>query len=149
MSKALFLSVRPNFAELILAGTKTVEVRRVVPRAAKPGSLVLIYASSPEKALWGICFIENVSIGRPETIWRKLGKSTGLKKRDFLAYLLGADKAVALHVSKPIEFARPIPLSEIRSVWNQFQPPQSFSYVALSKVEQLAGAAGAFAGAPG
>jgi predicted transcriptional regulator len=142
MSKALFLSVRPNFAELILSGAKTVEVRRVVPRGAQPGSLVLIYASSPEKALWGICFIDNVSTGRPETIWRKLGNRTGLRKREFLAYLGGAEKAVALHVSKPVVFSRPIPLSEIRKTWRAFQPPQSFSYVALSKVEELASVGG-------
>ena len=78
MSKALFLSVRPTFAQLILSGSKTVEVRRVVPRSVQPGSLVLVYASSPEKALWGICFVEKISTGRPETIWRKLGKATGL-----------------------------------------------------------------------
>lgn len=138
MSKAIFLSVRPNFAELILSGTKTVEVRRVVPRGAQPGSLVLIYASSPEKALLGICFIERVSTGRPETIWRKSGGLTGLRKKDFLSYLGGADKAVALHISKPVVFSRPIPLSEIRQAWQAFQPPQSFSYISLSKVEELA-----------
>lgn len=135
---ALFLSLRPNFAELILTGKKTVEVRRSVPRSVQPGTLVLIYASTPEKALWGLCFLDEVSTGRPETIWRKTGPRTALRKRDFLTYLEGAETAVALHVSKPIQFSRPIPLSEIRGAWESFQPPQSFSYVPIPRLDALA-----------
>lgn len=134
---ALFLSLRPLFAELILSGRKTVEVRRIVPRSARPGTLVLIYASTPEKALWGLCFLDDVTTGRPETIWRKMGAKTGLRKREFLSYLEGAETAVALQVSKPIQFKRPIPLSEIRAAWDSFHPPQSFSYVSMLRLSAL------------
>ena len=135
---ALFLSLRPVFADLILSGRKTVEVRRVIPRGAKYGSLILLYAAAPEKALWGLCFLDGVSVGAPETIWRKSGSGTGLRKRDFLAYLEGSKRAVALHVSKPVPFSRPIPLAEIRGAWHSFQPPQGFAYIAVPDIENLA-----------
>lgn len=135
---ALLLSIRPRFAQLILSGQKTIEVRRVAPRNVEPGKLILIYASGPERALWGMCFLDGVSIGQPETIWRKLGKETGLRKKDFVDYLQGAKVAVALHVAKPVAFSRPIPLEEIRGKWSAFQPPQSFSYVPLPALIELA-----------
>jgi predicted transcriptional regulator len=138
VTSALFLSLRPNFAELILGGTKTVEVRRVIPRTAAPGSLILLYASSPERALLGMCFLDEIRAARPETIWRRSGDQTGLKKKEFMDYLEGVDKGVALHVSRPIRFARPIPLAEIRESWDGFRPPQSFSYVGVPEVVALA-----------
>jgi predicted transcriptional regulator len=135
---ALFLSLRPVFAQLILSGQKTVEVRRVVPRSVQRGSMVLLYESTPVKAWTGICFFDGISIGRPETIWRKLGGATGLAKREFIAYLDGREKAVALHVSRPVTFARPVPLAEIRDTWEAFHPPQSFLYLPVPDVTELA-----------
>ena len=43
-ARALVLSLKPRFAGAILAGTKTVEVRRVMPRITVP-TLALLYAS--------------------------------------------------------------------------------------------------------
>ena len=52
-SNAIVLSIRPQFADKILKGTKTVELRRVYPRRIGKGDRGLIYASSPVKSLVG------------------------------------------------------------------------------------------------
>lgn len=49
---ALFVSVKPRFAEKILAGEKSVELRRVRP-SVTPGTLVIFYASSPTREVVG------------------------------------------------------------------------------------------------
>ena len=46
-ARALVLSLKPRFAEAILSGTKTVEVRRVMPRITVP-TLALLYAYRSE-----------------------------------------------------------------------------------------------------
>ncbi len=50
--RSLLVSVKPVYARLILAGSKTVELRRVRPNAV-PGCQVLIYASSPTMEMVG------------------------------------------------------------------------------------------------
>lgn len=51
-ARALVLSPKPRFAEAILDGAKTVEVRRLMPRITVP-ALALLYASGSERALVG------------------------------------------------------------------------------------------------
>ena len=54
---------RPRFAEAILAGVKTVELRRTVPKIVVP-TLALLYATTPVRALLGTCIITDVrSVG--------------------------------------------------------------------------------------
>src|ERR1700730_5378670 len=67
-NRLMFLSIRPLFAELILQGVKRVELRRVRP-ATHPGTLVLLYASSPTMKLVGICEIESILESTPEDVW--------------------------------------------------------------------------------
>jgi predicted transcriptional regulator len=52
---AILISIRPVFVQRLLAGTKTVEFRRIRPKV-RVGQVVLIYACSPISAVvgWGI-----------------------------------------------------------------------------------------------
>jgi predicted transcriptional regulator len=51
-ARTLLLSLRPRFADAILAGAKTVELRRR-PINARPGTAILLYASRPMMAIVG------------------------------------------------------------------------------------------------
>ena len=48
----ILMSIKPKFAQLILQGKKTVEIRRTNIKATK-GDKVAIYASSPQKQIVG------------------------------------------------------------------------------------------------
>ena len=48
--RMVVLSLKPRFAEAILAGVKTVDVRRTEPKIVVP-TRALLYAASPVRAL--------------------------------------------------------------------------------------------------
>lgn len=134
--RVLFLSLRPKFAELLLGGSKTVELRRVAP-AIPPGAPVLLYAASPIKALVGICAVDCVSVASREQIWRTYGRSTGLSRADFRTYFDGASSAVAITLRDLRPLRAPIPLADLRERDSGFRPPQSFRYLDVAQVNAL------------
>jgi predicted transcriptional regulator len=127
-NNVLFLSLRPEYAELLLAGEKTVELRRIRPRAPI-GTDVLLYASSPRCELVGICSIGAIGQATPDDIWKLHGSNTGIGRTAFHSYFRGASQAVAITVKDPRRLESPISLSQLRAEWVNFQPPQSFRYV--------------------
>src|ERR1035437_3506082 len=82
---ALLISIRPRFAEMIFAGSKTVELRRVCPRISS-GDLALVYVSSPTKELQGAFEVGKVISATPSVLWRKIGKKSGITRAEFFAY---------------------------------------------------------------
>ena len=62
IGNALLLSIHPEYAEKIFDGTKRVELRRVRPRLQN-GDLVIVYVSSPVKAVCGAFRVDNVVAG--------------------------------------------------------------------------------------
>lgn len=131
--EALLLSIRPVFVERLLQGTKTVELRRVRPKVQE-GQSVLLYASSPEKALVGTAVVEAVTTDTPKAIWGRLEGRTGVSHEEFFAYFAGATRAVAIQVRDVLRFKARIPLSEMRRRWPWLRPPQSFCFVTLTGV---------------
>ena len=72
----MLLSVHPRFATAILAGSKTVEVRRQRV-AAPPGTPVLLYATAPTMALVGMARIASVQVASPQEVWSAASYSDG------------------------------------------------------------------------
>jgi predicted transcriptional regulator len=127
-SNVLFLSLRPEFAGLLLDGQKTVELRRIRPRAPV-GTLVFVYASSPQCELLGVCRVAAIGEASPSTIWNLHGTKTGIRRSDFRTYFQGTTKAVAITVTDPLRLECAISLVQLRAAWANFQPPQSFRYL--------------------
>lgn len=136
--RALFLSLRPCYAELLLAGEKTVELRRIRPRA-QPGTVVLVYATSPRCVLAGTCVVASIEAGTPDEIWDLHGAMAAVPHADFASYFAGSDRAVAITVRKPTRLPIEVPLRDLRDALRNFQPPQSFRYVSLKQAEALLG----------
>ncbi|WP_423916938.1 ASCH domain-containing protein [Candidatus Poriferisodalis sp.] len=99
-ARALVLSLKPRFAQAILAGTKTVEVRRVMPRITI-STLALLYASGSARALVGTCVVRSVARYSTDELWHLHGVDTALSKTEFDAYLEGRDCGVALLLECP------------------------------------------------
>lgn len=135
------MSIRPRFADLICKGSKTVELRRRSPRLS-PGDTVLLYVSSPVKALAASFVVEAMSEGDPETIWGEVEHQVGLNKPEFDAYFDGAETAVAIGVRDPVVFNNPVGLETLREMWKAFTAPQSYRYLdsdMVSAVSSLQG----------
>jgi predicted transcriptional regulator len=133
---ALFLSLRPRFAEMLLDGRKTVELRRVRP-TAEAGSVVLLYASSPDRALVGRAEIEEIEVDGLRAIWKRHGKATGLNREEYDAYFDGVDQAVAITLRGISRLAQPRPLDDLRRRLVGFRPPQSYRYLDSLQVASL------------
>ena len=127
-TRMIVLSLKPRFANAILSGGKTVELRRTEPRIRVP-TRALIYATTPVRALLGTCIVTTVTSDDLATLWQEYGSSTGLVHREFLHYFEGVDAGAALTLATSRRFREPIPLVDLRSRPRGFRPPQSLAYV--------------------
>lgn len=86
MPNILLLSIRPEYAAKIFNHTKTVELRRVRPRLLNEGDRVVVYVSSPEKAVVGSFKVDNI-VEKPVTeLWEEVEKLAGISHEDFYDY---------------------------------------------------------------
>jgi len=126
--RLVLMSVKPKYAEMLLAGRKTVEVRRVRP-AVEGGDWVLVYASSPKKQLLGAFQVDELYEASPSDLWEHLGAQTGVPHDAFFAYFRGAHMGVGIRVRQTLSFPHPASLDRIRESIPQFQPPQAYRYL--------------------
>ena len=126
------MSIRPRFAQGILAGTKTVELRRRAPRL-EPGDLVVVYETSPTKAIVGWATVDAIETAPSAALWGRVRGHAGVSRREFNAYFAGAATATAIHLSDAVALATPIVLDAIRTRWPWLRPPQSYRYVRVAQ----------------
>lgn len=134
--RMVVLSLKPRFAEAILAGVKTVELRRTVPKIVVP-TQALLYATTPVRALLGTCIITSVRSTDLAALWREHGADAALPYREFMQYFEGVNTGTALTLTAPRPFSRRIPLQDMRAKPRSFRPPQSFAYVDAKTGDQL------------
>lgn len=133
---SLFLSLRPRFAELLLSGEKSVELRRVRPDVA-PGTSVLLYAASPTMKLVGRAKVGEVKVASIAQIWREHGGQTGISRSEYNRYFEGLAEAVAIKLVDIHRLDKPRPLQDLRARLAGFQPPQSYRYLGSAEVAAL------------
>lgn len=143
----LVLSLRPRFAEAIVSGVKTVEVRRSFSDRWI-GRRAALYASTPVRAILGTAVIADVQRLSAASLWRRHGPKTGLLRDELDAYLAGREIAFAVFVESVERFARPVEWEQIRAFDPAVRPPQSYCAVRAGSAwaRALAGRAGRRAG---
>ena len=134
--KALLLSIRPEYAKMIFEGRKRVELRRVRP-SVKCGDLVLVYVSSPVKALVGFCEVIRVLEGLPSELWIQVRDTVGITRREFDVYYSGKAVGFGIVFRKTWTLPRPIKLPLLRRIWSHFHPPQGYQYLRISRVKRV------------
>lgn len=122
---ALLLSIQPRFAEAILDGTKTVELRRRPPLDLP--DIAIIYSSGKARSVEGIARIKEVHTSSPSAIWKRFGAVSGVTRQEFFAYFDGSDSASAIELSSPLRAPSAMSLAALRVVG--LEPPQSWRYV--------------------
>jgi predicted transcriptional regulator len=125
--RPLLMSVQPRFAEAILDGTKTVELRRT-RLSAPDGSLLILYATAPTMAVVGLAVLHERDTDLPDTIWQRHLRHMALQRDEFDAYLAGAHHATALTLREPRRLTQTYPLAALRDE-APFTPPQSYRYI--------------------
>jgi len=123
--RAILLSIKPEYVEKILDGTKTYEYRK---RLAKlESSTILIYSTSPIMKIVAKAEIVNTICAAPSTLWEKTKENGGISRKKYREYFHGCKTAYAYELGKIITFELPKNLS----VYNISLAPQSFAYVEL------------------
>lgn len=125
MPTNVLFSIKPNFAEAILAGRKTFELRRRIFRDDEVRKVV-IYASSPVSRVVGEFEIDKVLALEPRALWSATSKGAGVDREFFDRYFSGRSIGFALKVSKPRRFKQP---EKLRDYCGLRHPPQSFCYL--------------------
>jgi predicted transcriptional regulator len=133
--RAMLLSVRPRYAESILAGTKRAEIRRQRP-GVLPGVPLIIYATMPVGAVVGTARIGAVSEGSPEDLWQDHHSELGITRDEYDQYLHGVCVAYLLLLNSARRLTNPLTLSDMRESGG-FQPPRSYRYVNHSNLKSL------------
>ncbi|WIB77984.1 ASCH domain-containing protein [Curtobacterium sp. MCPF17_002] len=133
--RSVLLSVRPEFADALLAGTKTAEVRRRFPAIAV-GTTLYVYASSPSKQVIGTLRTSAVHRVPRQTVWDRFKRMIGIDRRYLDAYLHGVEHAAIIEVDTPSTWTRPVSLAELRA-HVAVEPPQSYRYLNISQAAQL------------
>ena len=134
--RRLLLSLKPPYADAILNGAKTIELRRTRPRIEVPTE-ALIYASSPTCAVVGTCNVAEVLEYTPSGLWRLHGRRTSIDYQTFRTYFAGCETAYGLVITDPHQLGKPITLERLRNRWHGFQPPQSFRYLSTSTSDRV------------
>lgn len=129
------ISIRPNFAEAILLGSKTVELRRRIP-ALDVGMRLWIYATRPLAAIVGSAKIKAIVRGSPEHVWRERGAQSGLDRTSFDAYFEGADEAIAL-VLMTVRRGNSVSIDELRALRPGFHPPQVVARISAAEASSI------------
>lgn len=124
----LFLSIHPEYVSAMAQGTKTVELRKQVPRC-KPDDWIAIYSSSPVMRLEAVARITSIMVSTPKSVWEKWRNKCGVSKLVFDNYFLDSRRAVAIELNSYRSLPTPISLVELRSRWHGFHPPQGFRYL--------------------
>ena len=96
----VLLSIKPEFAEKILNGTKRYEFRK--QGFSKPVDTVVLYATKPVGKIVGEFKLKTVHADVPEQIWRLTENFAGINKLFFDAYFQNRGKAYALEVERAV-----------------------------------------------
>ena len=124
--RRVVLSIKPEYSSKILAGKKTVELRRRFPMSAK-GMTAYIYSTSPQCAIVGTVEINAVDKLQTAEIWKQFGRVALIEKSDFDKYFADVDHGFVLSLVGVNPFHQQISLDVLRKKCN-FIPPQSFFY---------------------
>lgn len=123
--KDFLLSIKPEYALKILSGEKSIELRRSFPEINGHSALILIYASSPIKAIVGCALLKKVEKLPIMKLWSKYGKKACIHIDKFEDYFEGKDEGFALFLDQPVTFSKALKSDELED----FSPPQSFKYL--------------------
>lgn len=137
-TKIAILSIKPEFAEKILAQTKTIELRKST-LGLKQGDIIVFYVSVPrqEIALW--VRVADIEISNINMMWNKNNQKLGIDHARYLEYFEDNSDAVGIHLGDVNAVHPPITLQKIQILVPGFTPPQGLIWVSrnIFKYQEL------------
>jgi predicted transcriptional regulator len=127
-ARDILISLKPQHADNLFHGKKTVELRRRRLKIAE-GTRVWIYATAPTAAICGYANLVRIASGSPTQIWRSLGNQTAISREEFEEYFHARDVAYGLVLDDVMAMQPTLSLEGIRKAVNDFHPPQFYCHL--------------------
>jgi predicted transcriptional regulator len=124
----IFVSIHPQYADKILDGIKTVELRRRFPILNGLQGRLLIYSTTPVKSVIGYVEIEDVHYMPIKELWSEYSQFAHINKKDFLTYFSGVTGGYAVELKNPQRFNKPISIEYLKKNYGMIAP-QSYRYL--------------------
>lgn len=126
------ISLKPRYADLILSGKKSVELRNRIVKL-KPGTTIWIYATRPVGRIVAFAKVKAVDYGEPTLIWKQFKNNICIKKTEFNSYTEDKKRVSAVTLTRVRELTEALTetltLDGIRGLTGAFQPPQFYAYL--------------------
>ena len=124
----IFVSIHPQYAEKILDGIKTIELRRRFPSLNGFSGRLLIYSTTPVQSVIGYAEIEDVHYRTVNDLWLEFRKEAQIKKSDFLDYFTGTTHGYGIELKNPKRFTEPLSIDYLKENYGMIAP-QSYRYL--------------------
>lgn len=118
-------SLKSRYAEAILSGRKTHELRRRRPNLP-PGTVVFLYSTSPKMEIVGVAEVSDVTSLPLDLLWQRVKKTVGIDKEAFYSYFAGVEVGHAVRLTNISKSVPTLPLATLRKIAPQYQPPQFY-----------------------
>ena len=122
------ISLKPRYADLILTGKKSVELRSRIVRL-KPGTTIWIYSTRPVGRIVGFAEVKSVVHDEPTLIWRRFRKKICIDEAEFNSYTEDRERVSAVTLTGVQELTEAPTLDGIRELAGTFHPPQFYAYL--------------------
>lgn len=119
----VILSIKPEFVHKILMGEKKFEFRRKIFK--KKVERVIVYSSSPVKAVIGEFIIDKIIENELDLLWKLTKNESGVTEEVFYKYFENKSSGYAIKIKKFQRYEKLLNLSEL----GLKSPPQSYAYV--------------------
>ncbi|MGK7921347.1 MAG: DUF3850 domain-containing protein [Trichodesmium sp.] len=117
------LSIKRIYAERIVSGTKTIELRKR-PMGMELGDLILLYETAPDSMIRG-GFIADETIRLPVSkMWSEYHSVMGVEKEFYDSYFDNREFAYGTLIYQSFAFPS-LPLEQINQLCPGFVPPQA------------------------
>jgi predicted transcriptional regulator len=127
VDRDVIFSIKPKYADQIMSGAKTVELRRRFSSDVAIGSRAFIYSSTPAKAMVGYATIADVRRLAVSKIWAEYAAQAGVTREEFDAYFEGTTYGFVIALRDARRFERSASMDYLRERFG-FRAPQSYRY---------------------
>jgi predicted transcriptional regulator len=124
----ILISIQPEYADQIMDGCKTVELRRRFAESVGQDARLFIYSSNPVGAIIGCAKIDKVVRLPIKQIWKKFHKQACIEKGEFEKYFDGVEFGFVVSLGDVTPLTELLIREDILDRWG-IRPPQSYMYL--------------------
>ena len=121
----VLISIKPEYANQILKGTKRVEFRKSC--FGSHVKRVFIYSSYPVKRIVGYFSVEGVEKLTPKMLWDKYHQFGGIDESAFFRYYGEKDEGTAIIINEVFPYRYGLSLRDVFG--NNYTAPQNYRYI--------------------